>query len=103
MQVAVQEVHSHLANMEQQYSSRELDHYFKDIRETLGEIKEQTVKTNGRVSRLENWRWLLMGGMSIITAMVIPLIVYIWNGNNSSAIEKGIEKALSAYEVQIEQ
>jgi uncharacterized membrane protein YhaH (DUF805 family) len=86
--------------MEGQYSSRELDHYFKDIRSTLEEIKDQTVKTNGRVNRLENWRWLLTGGMTIITALVIPLIVYIWNTSSSHAIQNGISEALSAYEIK---
>jgi uncharacterized membrane protein YhaH (DUF805 family) len=89
--------------MDGHYTTRELDHYFKDIRDTLEEIKVQTLKTNGRVGRLENWRWLLTGGMAMITMMVIPLIVYIWNTQNSSAIEKGIEKALSAYELTVEQ
>ena len=33
------------------YSKRELDHYFGDIRNDLKEIKLQTQKTNGRVSK----------------------------------------------------
>lgn len=86
----------------QRYTQRELDHYFSELKEDVRIIKEQTLRTNGRVNKLENWRWLLTGGMTIITMLVIPLIVYIWNTQNSSSIEAGIQKALSAYELSVE-
>lgn len=86
---------------EGQYSTRELEHYFGDIRKDIKEIKEQTIKTNGRVNKLENWRWLLTGGMLIISMMVIPLLVYIFNSVVNSPIDK-LTKILSNYEVTVE-
>lgn len=35
------------------YSNRELDRFFVDFTETLNRIEAQTVKTNGRVNKLE--------------------------------------------------
>lgn len=39
--------------LEDRYSNREVDVFFKDIRESLGRIEAQTTKTNGRVSKVE--------------------------------------------------
>lgn len=70
------------------YSNREIDRMFAGLKAfiassqeqnaaTLDRIEAQTIRTNGRVSGLENWRWFLIGGMSIISAMVIPMGIYI--------------------------
>ena len=46
---------------------------FREIREDhLGEIKAQVLKTNGRVSVLENWRNFLTGAVAVLAS--IPLI-----------------------------
>lgn len=86
--------------MEGQYTTRELEHYFTDFKSDLTEIKQQVTKTNGRVNNLENWRWLLTGGMVIITLMVIPLVIYIYNNSNMKSVEEGLRNALSAYEIE---
>ena len=38
---------------DQPYTNRELDHHFAEIKETLGRIETQTLKTNGRVTKCE--------------------------------------------------
>lgn len=62
---------------DQPYSNRELDAMFKtlndkseerhkDVMKELIEIKQQTTKTNGRVSKLEAWRSWMVGAGAII-------------------------------------
>lgn len=63
---------------DQPYTNRELDSHFLEIKETLSRIEIQTTRTNGRVNKLENWRSVLIGGWSIVTFLVIPLLTYIY-------------------------
>lgn len=67
---------------EQDYSKRELDEKFLDIKEDLLVIKNvldsvetQTKKTNGRVNGLENWRWFLVGIGTVVTVLLIPILI----------------------------
>jgi hypothetical protein len=60
------------------YSNRELDRMFGEIMETCARIEAQTTKTNGRVKALEMWRMFLLGGLGVITSLVIPLVIYIF-------------------------
>jgi len=41
------------------------------------EIKEQTIKTNGRVSGLENWRAYIVGGGAVIVTVIIPTLAWV--------------------------
>lgn len=55
------------------YSNREIDRMFSEIKDLLIEIKEQTTKTNGRVTKLEFWREGLMArlsGMAFVVGIV---------------------------------
>ena len=65
--------------MEAEYSKRELDSHFGDVKESLDRIEAQVVKTNGRVSKLEIWRGYIAGALAIISFVVIPLVVYSFN------------------------
>jgi hypothetical protein len=65
-------------SIEKNYSKRELDTHFEEIKEYLVRIENQTVRTNGRVNKLENWRSVLIGGWAIVTFLVIPLLTYIY-------------------------
>lgn len=66
---------------EKNYSKRELDHYFKDVRADLGEIKVQTTKTNGRVTKIE--KALLIIGTATLVLMAT-------NGSQLIGFIKGI-------------
>jgi hypothetical protein len=61
--------------MAEHYSTGELKQLFNGIKEDLGEIKDQTKKTNGRVSALENWRWFITGGLVIIGSLLVPILL----------------------------
>ena len=52
------------------YTNRELDAKFSQIVSLLQEIKEQTTKTNGRVTRLEFWKEGVMAKFTGIASAV---------------------------------
>ena len=70
--------------MEQPYSNREIDQLIHGIKQhiddavvkQLGRIEDQVKTTNGRVSSLERWRTGIAYVVTIVTAVVIPLLVY---------------------------
>ncbi len=43
-----------------------IDGRLKAIDEKTERIETQTVKTNGRVTTLEKWRWILVGGIILL-------------------------------------
>jgi tetrahydromethanopterin S-methyltransferase subunit G len=45
----------------------------------LDEINQKLSYTNGNVRDLLLWRAYMLGGLSILTMLVIPMIIYIWN------------------------
>lgn len=57
------------------------DENYNLLKEILLRVEEQTKKTNGRVSKLEEWRSWVIGGLacgSIILGVIIGLVCYIW-------------------------
>ena len=56
--------------MSDEFTKRELEHFFKDIRDDIKDIKDQVTKTNGRVTALEKWRWFIMGGIVVLAFIV---------------------------------
>ena len=55
---------------EQDYSKREMDEKFKDIKESLDRIEIQTTKHNGRLSKVEKWQYTMVGAITIIGFLV---------------------------------
>ncbi len=80
--------------MSEQYSQRELESHFEEIKIQLDRIEAQTIRTNGRVNKLENWQSLIIGGASIISFIVIPTIVWIFN-ERTGAIRDNLAQAQS--------
>ncbi len=76
------------------YTNREINEFFRDVKESLVRIESGVIKTNGRVNKLENWRYLISGGMIVITLFVIPMVVYIFT-NDKTEVPK--EKELIPY------
>lgn len=66
------------------YSKREQDHFFNDIKERLEKqdamlikILEQATKTNGRVNKLEFWRNAIGWGFGVIMTITLFTLNYI--------------------------
>jgi hypothetical protein len=53
-------------------SNEENSVHMGEIVRTLDRIEKQVVKTNGRVSALEKWRWIITGGIIVLGAMSVP-------------------------------
>jgi len=48
-----------------------------DVKEDITEIKEQTIKTNGRVNSLESRQDKLDGALNIIKLIIVPILLAI--------------------------
>lgn len=66
----------------QDYSKREIDRMFGEMTDqfsvqnrTLARIEDQVKKTNGRVSSLERWKYIVVGFCSCVTIILLPLLL----------------------------
>ena len=50
----------------------------EDISTDVKEIKAQTIKTNGRVGSLENWQYMIIGGLGVVTVVLVPLFISVF-------------------------
>lgn len=62
-------------NNEEIYNKAEELTYRATVLGTLTRIEGQTIKTNGRVNSLENWRWFLTGMGVLIVTLLIPILI----------------------------
>ena len=60
---------------EEPFKNREILEMFGDVKQDLTEIKEQTKRTNGRVTKLEQWQSYVLGFVAAISLVLISIVV----------------------------
>lgn len=85
------------------FKNREIKEMFVDVQNGLERIEKQTTATNGRVGKLENWRWFITGGLTILAIVVVPLLAWaLWVlVNINTTVHLAVDQSLSAYDVNI--
>ncbi len=64
---------------EDSYSFKEIIAEFrKEMAERFDKVDDAQAHTNGDVSDLKVWKAFLTGGLAVVTLIVIPLLVYVW-------------------------
>jgi hypothetical protein len=48
----------------------------EEIHGDVKEIKATVIRQNTRISKLENWRWLLIGGAAVVTGITVAVVKY---------------------------
>lgn len=81
------------------YSNREIDNHFKDVKETLERIENQTTATNGKVASIQTWRERTNGAMMVVTTILVPILGWaLWQ---VSTIDDTVKEVLSTYDITI--
>lgn len=84
------------------FTNREIREMFRDMTEGLGRVEDQTKKTNGRVTSLEKWMYTCVGGLTVISIVLIPLFTWMLNSvsDMDTRIQQAVDDALSAYNIE---
>lgn len=93
------------------YSKRELDIFFTDIKESLSNLASklelvftQTTETNGRVNGLEWWKNAIIWGAGVavtVIGILIPVLYSYLTLQTNAQIQTTIDKTLSKYNITI--
>ena len=62
-------IENHIANETERHNTFD---------EKLDKLDARLAYTNGNIKDLTIWKSYLIGGMSVLTCLVIPLLIYVW-------------------------
>lgn len=99
LQVVVEDLKDHLGT--------KIDTARMFLTDSINRVEAQTVKTNGRVSALEKRSWMAAGALAVVMAIVIPMVVYVWNEKNRreadihSAVNNAFQQRFELYYQQL--
>lgn len=82
---------------EQDFTNREIQAMFQEIKNGNTRIEEQTKKHNGRLTNLERWQAHLVGAFSVLTIVIVPILG--WALYSIVTIDHKIQEALSVNEI----
>lgn len=91
---------------EQDFTNREIQAMFAEIKDGNSRIETQTKATNGKVADIQKWREQVNGGAKVAAFFSAVLIVPIlgWALYTVSTVDErvrsSVNDALSAYEIQ---
>lgn len=80
---------------EQDFTNREINAMFQELKDQATRIEVQTTQTNGRVTALEHWKFISMGAVSVLVLLVIPLLSWALYtlSNIDTRISEAVERA----------
>lgn len=82
---------------EEGYSTKEwIAELSKDMNLRFDKVDEAQAHTNGDVTNLKMWRGYITGGLTVISALVIPLVIYVWN--TSQKVQSRLETLSSMHQ-----
>lgn len=89
---------------EQDFSNREITSMFHEVKDIVTRVETQTTRTNGRVDGLEKWQDRVIGGMAVLTLVVVPMLGWALYTivTIKDIVHESVDEALSAYEIENE-
>ena len=66
-------------NLENRGRLQEIAFEIKEVKHDVKEIKEQTTHPNGRLTRVEKYMYMLMGGLTITGIIIVPLFLNLFS------------------------
>lgn len=59
---------------------RDLRTWSRQVNHRIDEVKTQTTLTNERVTKLERFQYLIIGGLAVVVAVVVPVFLDMVSG-----------------------
>ena len=84
------------------FQNREIKEMFSDLQKGQDRIENQVIRTNGRVTALERWKYVGMGATSVLTIIVVPILAWALYVlvNIQGQVHSAVDQALSAYDIE---